>query len=156
MEAYIYRSLFHRWPEEEKYVRSELQSIRSYHRTYFRDPWNIFEWITYMVVLLLILTRVITIVVHTPTAKKLHPRMYAVGLIIIWLRLMRSCRAFRTLGPFIAILGSVINDTLKFAFLFFEFFIPYTMGFWIIYGDMYKFFNVSDGKCYLLTPAVSF
>ena len=61
--------------------------------------------------------------------------MYAVGLIIIWLRLMRSCRAFRTLGPFIAILGSVAKDTLKFAFLFFEFFIPYTMGFWIIFGD---------------------
>ena len=62
-------------------------------------------------------------------------RMYAVALIIIWLRLMRSCRAFRTLGPFIAILGSVAKDTLKFAFLFFEFFIPYTMAFWIIFGD---------------------
>ena len=30
--------------------------------------------------------------------------------------------------------GSVIEDTMKFAFLFFEFFIPYTVGFWIIFG----------------------
>jgi len=28
----------------------------------------------------------------------------------------------------------VIEDTMKFAFLFFEFFIPYTVGFWIIFG----------------------
>ena len=47
---------------------------------------------------------------------------------------MRSCRAFRSLGPFIAILGSVISDTMKFAFLFFEFFIPYTVAFWILFG----------------------
>lgn len=30
--------------------------------------------------------------------------------------------------------GSVIADTMKFAFLFFEFFIPYTVGFWILFG----------------------
>ena len=68
------------------------------------------------------------------TAEQIHPGAYAMGLIVIWLRFMRSCRAFRSLGPFIAILGSVIADTLKFAFLFFEFFIPYTVGFWILFG----------------------
>ena len=47
---------------------------------------------------------------------------------------MRSCRAFRMLGPFIAILGSVIADTCKFTFLFFEFYIPYTVAFWILFG----------------------
>ena len=31
--------------------------------------------------------------------------------------------------------GSVISDTMKFAFLFFEFFIPYTVGFWILFGN---------------------
>ena len=41
------------------------------------------------------------------------------------------------MGPFISILGSVINDTMKFAFLFFEFFIPYTVGFWILFGKYY-------------------
>ena len=71
---------------------------------------------------------------NNPTANEIHPRVYSLGLVIIWLRFMRSCRAFRSLGPFIAILGSVIADTLKFAFLFFEFFIPYTVGFWILFG----------------------
>ena len=31
-------------------------------------------------------------------------------------------------------LGSVIADTMKFAFLFFEFYVPYTVGFWILFG----------------------
>lgn len=31
-------------------------------------------------------------------------------------------------------LGSVIADTMKFAFLFFEFFVPYTVAFWILFG----------------------
>ena len=65
---------------------------------------------------------------------EVHPHTYAIGLIFIWLRLIRSFRAFRSLGPFIAILGSVIFDTLKFGFLFFDFFIPYVVGFWILFG----------------------
>ena len=32
------------------------------------------------------------------------------------------------------ILGSVLTDTMKFAFLFFEFYIPYVVGFWIVFG----------------------
>ena len=123
-----------RWPEEEKYLRSELAQIRSYQRTYFRDPWNIFEWLTYAVILTLVMTRILSLASENQTAQSIHPRVYALGLVIIWLRFMRSCRAFRSLGPFIAILKSVIADTMKFAFLFFEFFIPYTVGFWILFG----------------------
>ena len=74
-------------------------------RTYFRDPWNIFEWITYAVISVLMLTRILTVASNNSTAQSIHPRVYALGLVIIWLRFMRSCRAFRTLGPFIAILG---------------------------------------------------
>ena len=47
---------------------------------------------------------------------------------------MKACRAFKALGPFITLLGHVVEDTLKFAFLYFEFFIPYCCAFWIIFG----------------------
>ena len=36
-----------RWPEEDQYLSSELLQIRGYQRTYFRDPWNIFEWVSF-------------------------------------------------------------------------------------------------------------
>ena len=35
------------------------------------------------------------------------------------------------------ILGRVITDTMKFAFLFFEFYIPYVVCFWIVFGRPY-------------------
>lgn len=71
---------------------------------------------------------------NNETANKIHPRVYAIGLIVIWIRFMRSVRSFQSVGPFIVILGSVINDTIKFTFLFFEFYIPYTVAFWILFG----------------------
>uniref|UniRef100_A0A7M5WS19 Ion transport domain-containing protein n=1 Tax=Clytia hemisphaerica TaxID=252671 RepID=A0A7M5WS19_9CNID len=123
-----------RWPEEKQYLTSELLQIRGYQRTYFRDPWNIFEWISYLVVLTLVFTRVLSVASNNHTAAEVHPKVYALGLIVLWLRFMRSCRVFQTLGPFIAILGSVVVDTAKFSFLLFEFFVPYTVGFWIIFG----------------------
>jgi len=135
-----------RWPEERKYLESELAQIRTYQRTYFREPWNIFEWIAYFVILTLAITRVLSVATNNKTAEEVHPRIYALGLIVIWLRFMRSCRAFRSLGPFIAILGSVIADTMKFAFLFFEFFIPYVVGFWIIFGGPHNGETMQDSR----------
>ena len=95
-----------RWPEEKKYLDSELVQIRTYQRTYFREPWNIFEWISYFVVLTLAVTRVLSVVSSDATAEEIHPKIYAIGLIVLWLRFMRSCRAFQSLGPVIAILGN--------------------------------------------------
>ena len=123
-----------RWPEEEKYLNSELEQIREYQRTYFRDAWNIIEWVSYVVVLTLIFTRILAVATNNETANKIHPRVYAIGLIVIWMRFMRSVRSFQSLGPFIVILGSVIVDTIRFTFLFFEFYIPYTVAFWILFG----------------------
>ena len=57
---------------------------------------------------------------------------------------MRTVRSFQSVGPFIVILGSVISDTIKFTFLFFEFYIPYTVAFWILFGG-----NENAGECLL-------
>ena len=121
-----------RWPEEKKYLQSELQQIRSFRRVYFRQPWNIFEWVSYLVVLAMIITRVFSL--YGIASYKIHEKFYPAALVILWIRFLRSCRPFESLGPFIAILGSCIIDTLKFIFLFFEFFVPFTVGFWILFG----------------------
>ena len=80
--------------------------------------------ISYMVVLTLVFTRVLSVASNNHTAAELHPKVYAIGLIVIWLRFMRSCRVFQTLGPFIAILG---------LFLFFH--IIYILSYYIIFID---------------------
>ena len=38
------------------------------------------------------------------------------------------------LGPFITMIGHIIDDTLKFCFLYLEIFIPYVCAFWILFG----------------------
>ena len=64
-----------------------------------------------MVVLTLVFTRILSVASNNHTAAELHPKVYAIGLIVIWLRFMRSCRVFQTLGPFIAILGLFFNSS---------------------------------------------
>jgi len=71
--------------------------------------------ISYIVVLTLVFTRILSVASDNGTAAELHPKVYALGLIVIWLRFMRSCRVFQTLGPFIAILGkNECNNMLHF------------------------------------------
>ena len=128
-----------RWPEEKNYIQTEIEQIRSYKRIYFQDGWNIFEWFSYLCIFLLIITRLVAVFApntdkNTKSEHDLHHMAFPLTLLVIWLRFMRSCRAFQSLGVFIAILSFVIVATLKFAFLFFEIFIPYAVGFWIMFG----------------------
>ncbi len=92
------------------------------------------DWLTYVAVLLVIVTRILAVFSGEKLAQRIHPRAYAIALIFMWLHFMKSCRPFTSLGPFITMLGHVMQDTLRFAFLFFEFFIPYVCAFWIIFG----------------------
>ena len=130
-----------RWPEDKNFIDAEIEQIRSYKRTYFRQGWNIFEWFSYLCILLLIITRAVEVFEDSskPNATEgvvfnVHTNAFPCVLLIIWLRFMRSCRPFKSLGVFIAILSHVIVATLKFAFLFFEFYIPYVAAFWIMFG----------------------
>ena len=75
--------------------------------------------ISYMVVLTLVFTRVLSVASNNHTAAELHPKVYAIGLIVIWLRFMRSCRVFQTLGPFIAILGLFLFFNFQFIYFLF-------------------------------------
>merc|ERR1712139_674186 len=97
------------------------------------DPWNIMELVTLSTVLVVITTRVVTIFKPTHGTEQLHRRSYTAFLILTWLHFMKSCRPFTALGPFIALLGNVVGVTIQFAFLFIMFFLPYTVGFWILF-----------------------
>lgn len=99
------------------------------------DSWLIFEWVTFVAVLSVIISRGIAVLYDNKVADQLHHRIAAVALILIWLRLMKFFRSFQTLGPFITMLGHVVDATFKFGFLFFEVFIPYCCAFWILFGS---------------------
>ena len=123
-----------RWPEERKYLEMERNEIAESGISYFNDSWNYFDWVTYGWILGIIVTRIFAVVLESETAHSLHPRVFAIALIFIWLRLMKVFRGFVTLGPFIVMIGHIIDDTLKFGFLYFEVYVPYVCAFWIVFG----------------------
>ena len=123
-----------RWAQEKVFLECEMKSIHCRNDGILSDPWNILECFTYLAVLVVIITRLAYVFIKNKNTDLIHRKTYTLLLILMWLHFMKSCRPFTTLGPFITMLGHVIMDTGKFAFLFFEFFIPYAVGFWILFG----------------------
>lgn len=122
-----------RWPEEKKYILQELDRIKESDVRYFADMWNMLDWVTYIWIVTGIVARVFALT-GDARASGHHKKILATSLIVIWLRLMKIIRAYQALGPFIVMLGNILEDTLKFCFLFMEFFIPYLMTFWMLFG----------------------
>ncbi|XP_038057678.1 uncharacterized protein LOC119729193 isoform X2 [Patiria miniata] len=126
------------WPQEEQYLQQEIKEINDQGAAYFSEFWNYFDWIVYC--LLLVITGLV-VASHVITDDAKHEnliaftrRFMAVSIIPIWLRFMKSARAFKQIGPFIVMLGHIVNDILKFGFLYLEFYIPYAFAFWMIFG----------------------
>ncbi|XP_065663254.1 uncharacterized protein LOC100208925 isoform X1 [Hydra vulgaris] len=145
-----------RWPEERRYLMTEMENIRSSNAlAYWKNGWNIFEWVAFFSVLLVAITRFAAIISGKKSVHDLHSKTFPLLLIILWLRFMKCCRCYQSLGPFITMLGHVIADTAKFAFLFFEFFIPYVCAFWILFGGLegteFETFNDLVNQVFLMT-----
>ena len=123
-----------RWPGEQKYIEQEKTSLHSQNVSYFHDNWNYFDWVTYAMIGASIFTHIIKVSEGSETTAKVHRRFLAATIIFIWLRLMKTARAFTSLGPFVVMLSHFVGDTLKFAFLYLLFYIPFSVAFWMIFG----------------------
>ncbi|KAM3929341.1 uncharacterized protein RB166_007111 isoform 2-T3 [Leptodactylus fuscus] len=123
------------WPEEKEYLQKGIDDLQDIHPAYFKDFWNVFDWIVYFLLLAVIVTHIADLVVkQNPDLHVSHVRVFSVTIIFLWLRLMKHARAIRLLGPFIVMLGKIVTDILKFLYLYGEFYIPYACAFWIIFG----------------------
>ncbi|XP_048384543.1 transient receptor potential channel pyrexia-like [Stegostoma tigrinum] len=125
-----------RWPEEESYLKKQLAGLEELHPHYFKDFWNLFDWMVYLLLFALIATHAVDLTTESEFIHVAHIRLFAVTIIFLWLRLMKHVRAIRALGPFIVMLGKIVVDLLKFLFLYGEFYIPFACAFWIIFGGL--------------------
>eukprot|EP00111_Clytia_hemisphaerica_P019381 TCONS_00057216-protein len=144
-----------RWPEEHRYLTSEINLIETSSKRFMKNGWNGFEMFTNLIMAMVIITRVVAVTLSNPTLNTIHYKSVPMLLILLWLRFMRYCQIYQSLGPFITMLSHVIGDTLKFGFLFFEFFIPYVCAFWILFGGQpgteYERFNDVIYQVFLMT-----
>ena len=132
-----------RWPQESKFIKEEIKRVESEKVASLYDLWYYLDVVSFLGLVLLTITRLLLVELDFDTnmyvtVVKVHYHSYAFLLIIIWVRFMQAFRPFISLGPFIAMLGYVASDTIKFALLFCEFFIPYCCAIWIMFGGSEK------------------
>lgn len=123
-----------RWPAEQKYINQEMKTLHSQDVSYFHDNWNYFDWLTYAMIAITVVTHVVKVAEGGAMTAKLNRRVLAANVVFIWLRLMKTARAFTSLGPFVVMLSHFGGDTLKFGFLYLLFYLPFAVAFWMIFG----------------------
>lgn len=134
-----------RWPEEERYLLDEKKTLDEQRPQYLNDLWNIFDWVVYTLLLFCIITHLVDIGYHNNTISRLHIRVMAITIILIWVRLLKNLRAFSFLGPFIVMLSHMLSDVLRFVILYLEFFFPFACAFWMLFGGD-KVLNEFSGR----------
>ncbi|XP_028846032.1 transient receptor potential channel pyrexia [Denticeps clupeoides] len=122
------------WPEERHYLEGQIKLIRNLKGSYAQDLWNIFDWLVYVLLIVVLGLHLTDIFLVSSMLRGYSLRLFAVVIIFLWLRLMKHVRAFRVMGPFIVMLGKIVGDVLRFLFLYAEIYIPYACAFWIIFG----------------------
>ncbi|XP_070697055.1 transient receptor potential channel pyrexia isoform X2 [Pempheris klunzingeri] len=124
------------WPEERVYLSDQQKQIQRMRGSYSHDLWNVFDWLVYSLLAASFGVHVADVIHPSVCLHAVSLRLFAVTVIVLWLRLMKHVRAFRPMGPFIVMLGSIIGDVLRFLFLYAEIFIPYACSFWIMFGGL--------------------
>ncbi|XP_071335898.1 transient receptor potential channel pyrexia [Trachinotus anak] len=122
------------WPQERVFLLDQKKQIHRMRGSYSQDLWNVFDWLVYSLLTASFSVHMADVIgpsVHLHTASL---RLFSITIIFLWLRLMKHVRAFRLMGPFIVMLGSIVGDVLRFLFLYAEIFVPYACSFWIIFG----------------------
>ncbi|EDO49167.1 predicted protein, partial [Nematostella vectensis] len=124
-----------RWPGERIYLMQEIDFLHQQEPSYFNDAWNVFDWLTYCMVMASLVTHGVSVLIDHMMVHNAHINIMSATLICIWIRLLKTFRAFTALGPFVVMLGHLIYDILKFFFLFVVFYIPYAASFWMVFSS---------------------
>ncbi|XP_070554968.1 transient receptor potential cation channel subfamily V member 6-like [Ptychodera flava] len=162
------------WPNEKQWLKRERKEIEDMKANYFHDYWNIFDWFVYILLTACVVLHFIDIGIvpdelcwpdsgngttgNATTepvkvdddeieslASRLHIRVFSITIIFVWVRILKSARAFMTLGPFIVMCYNILGDVARFCFLYFVFYIPYTSAFWMMFGgDVEEFETISE------------
>ena len=139
-EVFKKQSLIHpRWPMEANFLNKEKDVAGRLSIHFWGDGWNKIEGIC---LLMSCLQTILTIALAAkPSDEYLDNfRLYysSAFALVVWVRMNRCLRSHKVIGPFIAILGECVTAVTRFAFLFFEFYIPFTCAFWVIFGGNRK------------------
>ncbi|XP_035519365.1 transient receptor potential cation channel subfamily A member 1-like [Morone saxatilis] len=122
------------WPQDRVYLLDQIKPISRMRGSYSRDFWNVFDWLVYSLLTASFGVHMADVFRPSVSLHTASLRLFSVTIIFLWLRLMKHVRAFRSMGPFIVMLGNIVGDVMCFLFLYCEIFVPYACSFWIMFG----------------------
>lgn len=126
-----------RWPQEKSFVEQELRMIKQdkgNKQIYLSDPWNLFDWLTYAMLMVVIALHFVTVNIKNEKYDRVFVGILSCSVIPVWVRLLKYARPFPGQGPFVVMLGHIIDDTSKWLFVILVFYIPYGAALWVMFG----------------------
>lgn len=81
-----------RWKEERGFLDKEVTRIEKYKSTFWRDPWNIFEWISLFFILVKFALHIGNIISPDKEVFRAAKFISAISLILVWFRLYKTLR----------------------------------------------------------------
>lgn len=128
-------SYYHpRWPQKEIYLQTEFKAIRETPLISTGDSWIYFDWFSLILILGIIASHVVFFKIDTKLTQVIYVRIITMLVLVLWFRIMKYARPFKSAGPFVVIFGHIIQDILNWGLLLVVIFIPYACAFWILFG----------------------
>ena len=138
-----------RWPQETKYLQSEIDAVRNLSLIWSTDWWIYFDWFAFVFVLASIGIHAAFFYYSTDLLKEIYHHVMIPLLMILWFRLFKYARPFEGAGPFVVIFGNVMGDIAKWGFLNLIIIIPFTCAFWITFGAIIRLHRSSHVQYFL-------
>lgn len=93
-----------------------------------------FDWLALLLVVATIITHIIFLKTDSIIAYKIHRCVLIMLLLVLWIRIAKYAKPFKSTGTIVIIFSHIIKDIIKCSFLFAILFIPYACAFWLTFG----------------------
>ena len=123
-----------RWTQEEGYIEEKVRQIKERKRLYYQDFWNYFDWITYVMLIIVTTLHAINAFFENDKYNEVCVQIHACTIILVWVRLLKFARPFPSVGPLVVILDNIVGDTFRWWFVAGIVYIPYGVAFWMLFG----------------------
>uniref|UniRef100_A0A8C7CKV6 Si:ch73-193i2.2 n=1 Tax=Oncorhynchus kisutch TaxID=8019 RepID=A0A8C7CKV6_ONCKI len=123
-------------PKEKHFLEEQIKIIRRMKGNYLQDPWNIFDWPLYILLMAVFGIHVADIILTAVTKYNTHNTDLRIIHNITPIPLLFILILYRVMIPFIVMPGKIVGDVLPFLFLYAEIFVPYARDFWIMFQSM--------------------
>ena len=138
------------WPDEAKYVESEIKSVHDHRWLATHDRWVYIDWLALSLIVAAAISHVVFFFQGTNESHTVHVRIMCALLIVSWVRILKFVRPFQGTGAFVASFTRMLGDILLSLFLVVIIFLPYASCFWILFGGLSPF----PAKGFRTMPAV--